>query len=131
MNDFELLMERWKRLVEDEKEDDDCEDLEEWKAEDDANYKSRKKKKRNRAISHNASKHGHDELQQLAKGITEDIVNTDNVSVDIAAMRSVVASELSKAFANIQKQSGGCDFNDLIKATRMWAMAQKAKAPDK
>ena len=121
----------------DEKEDDDCEDLEEWKAEDDADYKSRKKKKRNRAISHNASKHGdtfvpgHDELQQLAKGITEDIVNTDNVSVDIAALRSVVASELSKAFANIQKQSGGCDFNDLIKATRMWAMAQKAKAPDK
>mgnify|MGYP001326468754 CR=1 FL=1 len=54
-----------------------------------------------------------------------------DVSVDIAALRSVVASELSKAFANIQKQSGGCDFNDLIKATRMWAMAQKAKAPDK
>ena len=137
MKDFELLMERWKRLVEDEKEDDDCEDLEEWKAEYDADYKSRKKKKRNRAISHNASKHGdtfvpgHDELQQLAKGITEDIVNTDNVSVDIAALRSVVASELSKAFDNIQKQSGGCDFNDLIKATRMWAMAQKAKAPDK
>jgi hypothetical protein len=97
MKDFELLMERWKRLIEEEKEDDDCEDLEEWKAEDDADYKSRKKKKRNRAISHNASKHGdtfvpgHDELQQLAKGITEDIVNTDNVSVDIAALRSVVA----------------------------------------
>ena len=129
-----------KKITGDDDDDEKNEDLEEHDADQDSQYPSRIKKRRNRAISFNASKHGdtfvpgHDEMMQLARGISEsfneDIVNTDNLEADISTLQSVVARELQKAFASIQKQGGGCDFNDLIRATRMWAMAQKAKAPD-
>ena len=122
-----------KILPDDDDEDDEVK--KEWSAEDDADYPSRKEKRRKKMML-NPEKHasswvaGAEDLKSLARGIAENIVDSDTLEVDIATLSAVVRDELNKAFAAIQKKSGSCDFNDLIRATRMWAMAQKAKAPD-
>ena len=124
-----------KKILPDDDDEEDDDEVNEWSADDDADYPSRKEKRRKKMML-NPNKHasswvaGAEDLQSLARGVAENIVDTDNIEVDLAALRSVVADELKKAFGAIQKRSGNCDFNDLIRATRMWAMAQKAKAPD-
>jgi hypothetical protein len=116
-------------------DDDDDEAVEEHKAEDDADYPSRKEKRRKRMMG-NPNKHasswvaGMEDLQSLSRGIAEDIVNSDTLEVDIATLSAVVRDELNKAFQQIQKKSGGgCSFDDLVRATRAWSFAQKAKPP--
>ena len=151
--DMNMLMERWRRCVaenddiereyvqsrliagdDEDDEDDDVEEVDEWNAADDADYPSRKKKKRMKAIG-SPAKHGntmiagHDEMMSLARGIAEDIVNTDNIEVDIATLTSIIRQELATAFQRIQKQSNHCSFQDIVNATRAWSMAQKAKPP--
>ena len=122
-----------KKVLPDDDEDDD--EVNEWNRDDDYDYPSRKEKRRKKAMlnpERNASSWnaGYEELRALSRGIAEDIVNTDTLEVDIATLSAVVRQELETAFKNIQQKSGNCNFHDLIRATRAWAMAQKAKAPD-
>ena len=143
-------MERWRRCVaenddlerghiqglltgEDE-EEEEGDDVNEWEREDDADYPSRKKKRRMNAIGA-ADKHGttfvdgHKELMSLARGIAEDIVNTDNVEVDLSVLTATIRKELDAAFKRVQAKHNSCSFQDIVNATRAYSMAQKAKPP--
>jgi len=124
-----------KVLPDDDDENEDEDSVDEHKAEDDAGYPSRQEKRRKRMMG-NPNKHasswvaGMEDLQSLSRGIAEDIVNNDTLEVDISTLSAVVRDELKKAFQQIQKKSGGgCSFDDLVRATRAWSFAQKAKPP--
>ena len=122
MSDYEKLYQRWQELV----------SLEEWKHEDDANYPSRIKRKKDKAIlkpNNNASSwhHGKEEMDDLVRGNIlpeEDILNDDLDGHDARYLIGIISTELDAALKKARSKSG-CSFSDLVRAMQIWASAEK------
>ncbi len=124
MKDFDKLMNNWKKML----------IINEWKKEDEEDYPSRKKRKKDKMMmkpNKNASSwnHGYDELEQLAKGLIEDAkaeeLILDNLNAeDVRYLRGIISTELSTALKK-HMSSSGCSFQQLVTALRIWAKAEK------
>jgi len=122
MSDYEKLYQRWQELV----------SLEEWKKEDDAEYPSRIKRKKDKAMlkpNNNASSwvHGKEEMDDLIRGNIlpeEELINDEIDGDDARYLRGIISSELEAAL-NKARSKTGCSFNDLVRAMTIWARAEK------
>ena len=122
MSDYEKLYQRWQELV----------SLDEWKKEDDAEYPSRIKRKKDKSMlkpNNNASSwvHGKEEMDDLIRGNIlpeEELINDEIDGDDARYLRGIISSELEAAL-NKARSKTGCSFNDLVRAMTIWARAEK------
>jgi hypothetical protein len=122
MNEYERLYKRWQELV----------SLNEWKKEDDAEYPSRKKRKKDKQMlkpNNNASSwnYGKEEMDDLVRGNIlpeEELINDEIDSDDARYLRGIISTELEAALHKARSGSG-CSFNDLVRAMQIWASAEK------
>ena len=120
MTDYKEIKERWEQV------------LQEWRREDDADYPSRKKRKRDKAMlkpNNNASSwnYGKEEMDDLIRGNIlpeEELIQDEITQQDAAYLRGIISTELAAALKKA-KSKNNCNFQDLLQAMTLWAQAEK------